>query len=229
MLLDDACRWIAFDAVGTLIFADPPVAEIYHRIGQKYGSALTLPQVQQRFAGIFGKRSQMQNHPTSEPIEYEFWRDVVSEVLVDVTDKESCFIELHEWFARPTSWRCYEDVGPTIQALRVRGYQLAIASNFDHRLNSVCDGLNGLRDISTRVISSEVGWRKPHAGFYQALIDECGGKANEIVMIGDDPTNDAWGANQAGLRAVLINRRLSTDSMCTGDSIIRSLQELVMC
>lgn len=209
MLLEDDCQWIAFDAVGTLIFADPTVHEVYHRVGQRHGSSLTRLEIRQRITDVFLQRNQLQFHATSESNEYEFWRDFVAEVLGDATDRDSFFSELYEWFALPSSWRCYPDVVPTIYALHERGYQLAIASNFDDRLHAVCDELDGLKNISKRVISSEVGWRKPHHEFYRKLIDVCGGDADRILMIGDDPQNDVRGAQQAGLRALLIERRHS--------------------
>lgn len=228
MQLEDDCRWIVFDAVGTLIFADPPVHETYHRIGQKYGSRLTQSEVCQRFARVFHLRSHGPGHSTSESIEYRFWQEVVTEVLCDVIDRGACFDELYEWFARPSSWRCYEDVGPTLRALRERGFQLAIASNFDERLHAVCDGLEGLQHISRRIISSEVGWRKPHVEFYRTLTRSCGGDASLILMIGDDPVNDVLGAAEAGLRAVLIERELTTSSKQRKPAAINSLQELVV-
>ncbi len=169
----------------------------------------------------------MDSQRTTEAHEYAYWQTVVDHVLTDVVDQASCFSELHEWFARPTAWRCFDDVGPTLSALRDRGFQVAIASNFDVRLHSVCDGLPELRDIAIRIISSEVGWRKPHAGFYRALTEACGGDPAQIVMVGDDRRNDLEGANRAGLRALLIERHNSTDTAGSEFSVIRSLLELM--
>ena len=42
-------RCIAFDVVGTLLFADPPVHMAYHRIGRKFGSQLDPESVRQKF------------------------------------------------------------------------------------------------------------------------------------------------------------------------------------
>ncbi len=134
MSLADSCRWIAFDAVGTLIKADPPVAEVYHRIGRAHGSRQTLAEVRLRFRDTFQQRSSSESQQTSEAIEYDFWQQFVGQVLGDLDDHASCFAELHAWFARPSAWRCFDDVGPSLSALRDRGFQLAIASNFDARL-----------------------------------------------------------------------------------------------
>ncbi|MEZ6050643.1 MAG: HAD hydrolase-like protein [Planctomycetaceae bacterium] len=50
---------------------------------------------------------------------------------------------------------------------------------------------------------------QPHHEFYRNLTDVCGVDASRILMIGDDPQNDVRGAQQAGLRALLIERRHS--------------------
>ena len=42
-------RVILFDAVGTLIFPLPPVAEAYHRVGCEFGSSRSLAEIKQRF------------------------------------------------------------------------------------------------------------------------------------------------------------------------------------
>jgi putative hydrolase of the HAD superfamily len=41
-------RWIIFDAVGTLLFPDPPAAAVYHAAAARFGSRLTLAQVARR-------------------------------------------------------------------------------------------------------------------------------------------------------------------------------------
>ena len=44
-----------------------------------------------------------------------------------------------------------------------------MASNFDSRLHAVCEGHHVLHRISRRVVSSEIGHRKPGPQFFQAL------------------------------------------------------------
>lgn len=218
--------WIAFDAVGTLITPDPPVAEVYHRIGQKHGSRLSRTEVDLRFRDVFGRRAADGELSSNEAAEREFWRIVVGQVLDDVTDREGCFEELHAWFAMPAAWRCYNDVAGALASLRECGYRLAIASNFDGRLHSVRNGLPELEAIETCVVSSEVGWRKPHAGFFAALVERCGCSPEQILMVGDDLRVDVCGAEHAGLRAVWLQRTAESISEPPRKDTIRSLSEL---
>lgn len=200
-------RWIAFDAGGTLIHPHPPVESVYHRIGAKYGSRYPAETVRERFQTAYASRlSESADLATDEIREREFWRAVVGDVLDDVHDPVGCFEELRRWYADPSAWRCFEDVTDSLARLKSRGFRLALASNFDERLNTICDGLQALREIEVRVISSEVGWRKPHRRFFDALVRSCGSPAGEILFVGDHPEHDVRGAVSAGLQAVHLDR-----------------------
>ncbi|HET9679909.1 MAG TPA: TIGR01458 family HAD-type hydrolase [Gammaproteobacteria bacterium] len=45
---------------------------------------------------------------------------------------------------------------------------------------------------------------KPAAAFFQQALDDCGLKANEVMMLGDDIHGDIEGARNAGLHACLV-------------------------
>ena len=110
-----SCRWVVFDAVGTLMEPDPTVAVAYHRVGAKYGSRLSVADVGARFRRAF-RASETDSFPggpepgerwrTSDSFEEERWRWIVREVFPEVRDQEGCFRELWDHFARPASWRC---------------------------------------------------------------------------------------------------------------------------
>jgi putative hydrolase of the HAD superfamily len=48
--LPTGVRWILFDAVGTLIYPDPPVAEAYRAVALRFGLELSIATIGQRFA-----------------------------------------------------------------------------------------------------------------------------------------------------------------------------------
>ena len=224
-------RWLVFDAVGTLIQPDPPVAIAYHSIATKYGSSLTVSEVGDRFRKAF-RQSEIGSFPdgpaaatpwlSSDSIEFARWKWIVEQVISDVTSIEPCFQEIWNHFACPSSWSCFEDVEARLSAFRDAGYRLAIASNFDSRLHSVCAGHPPLDAIEYRFVSSETGFRKPASEFYSRLISHCGSPACEILMIGDDPNHDVAGPLAAGMRALLLDRKLTSPV----PGAIRSLNQL---
>ena len=146
-------RCIALDAVGTLIFAEPSVSIAYTEIGRRHGSRQSTEQVKSRFADAMHRAEELSiarfGEPgrTSEEYEWDFWQQVVRDVLPDLREPQACFAELFEHFARPESWRCFDDVARTLSSLEHRGYRVLIASNFDARLDRVCDGLTCGRSL----------------------------------------------------------------------------------
>lgn len=200
-------RWIVFDAVGTLISPNPPAAEAYHAAALRHGSRLPLAEIRRRFTRAFGNaEARDDGFVTSETIEHERWRRIVSEVIDDIGDPDSCFEDLFRHFARNESWKCFPDVEPTLAELRRQGLRLAIASNFDSRLHSLCDGLPELAGIQIRLTSAEMGVRKPSPRFYAGVLRRLGCGAGEALMVGDDEVNDVAAARSAGLAAVLLSR-----------------------
>jgi putative hydrolase of the HAD superfamily len=217
---------VAFDAVGTLIFPDPPVAEVYARVGRTHGSPLSEQQVRVRFREAFcaefgGKTT------TSEPEERAAWRRIV-ESIFELDDIEPCFEELFAHFGRAESWRCFPDVAETVQQLSKRGYRLAVASNFDRRLHAICDGHAELRGFSARVISSEIGYFKPCSAFFHALLEQVNCQRHEVLMVGDDWQNDISGPLNIGMPAVFLDRApMEAISAKDGVPVISSLLGLL--
>ena len=205
---------IAFDAVGTILQPIPAAGVAYYEVACRHGSRLERDEIVRRFSAAFRETEKYDaaaepsaRHITSEAREKERWRQIVAAVIDDIPDGVACFDELFAHFARPESWRCFEDVAAVLEELERSGYRVAVASNFDRRLHAVCDGFAPLRKIDLRIISSEIGWRKPSRAFFEALATRAGCQPSEILMVGDDRDNDFEGARQAGLGAVLINRR----------------------
>lgn len=228
-------KWIVFDAVGTLLYPTPDVAAAYHIVGQKHGSQQSLEDVRSRFRAAFREAEHAERRvggsaeTTNEAHEEDYWRGIVRSVFPDLEDSEACFRELFEHFSRPSAWACFEDVGATLDGMRQRGYQLAVASNFDRRLRAVMDGLLAVRGIDCRIISSEVGFRKPSRGFYEAVLRMTGVPASDVLFVGDDEVNDVQGATNAGLTALHLNRNAEhahVDRPLLERPFIRSLREL---
>jgi putative hydrolase of the HAD superfamily len=205
-----AIRAVFLDAVGTLIHPGPPAPVVYEAVALRHGSRLDLATIAARFVAAFTLEEE-QDHAaglrTGEEREVARWRAIVAAVLDDVSDPESCFQELYAHFAGAGAWRCESGTREVLAALAARGYEVGIASNFDHRLRGVASGLPELRPARHLVISSEVGWRKPAQAFFAAVCAAVGREPAEVLFVGDDLANDYEGARSAGLRAVLFDPR----------------------
>ncbi len=207
---------IVFDAVGTLIQADPPVADVYHLAGWQHGSQRDRDEVARRFRAAFAASEAgaseasdgLVREPTSEARERDRWRRIVLSVFDDVPDAGGMlFHSLWRHFAEPASWRLFDDAALVLSDLAERGYRLAVASNFDRRLRAIVQADPVLRRCERTFISSEIGWPKPDPRFFGAAAAQLDLPPGEILLVGDDWTNDILGARAAGWQAVWLDRR----------------------
>jgi putative hydrolase of the HAD superfamily len=206
----DRIEGIVLDAVGTLIDPEPSVAQTYASAALRQGQVVDIAEVKRRFGRHFRNDEvdeQLGPMVTDESIEYRRWRRIVANVLPELPDQDRAFAELWDHFGRPEAWRCFPDVEPGLLALREAGVPVRIASNFDARLRGVAAGLPELAGfVDTLVISSEVGYRKPHPAFYAAACASLGLPPERVLCVGDDPENDVLGAERAGLQGALLDR-----------------------
>jgi putative hydrolase of the HAD superfamily len=200
-----------FDAVGTLIRPVEPVAASYQRFGQQWGSGLDEDEIGRRFRihmpRIFDARPEWHS---SEAQERDRWRRLVETIFTDLPQSGILFERLWEYYGLPSSWELYDDVPVTIEWLMNRGCPFAIASNFDSRLISICQGIKLLADAGNVFCSSGIGFMKPAAEFYATVARRSGCLPHQLVMIGDNREADVLGARRAGWRAVLLDRRQGT-------------------
>ncbi len=225
----DGIEGIVLDAVGTLIDPAPSVSHAYSLAARRQGVSLDVAEIKSRFREQFATDEiDEQRGPlaTDEATERRRWRRIVAGCLPEVPDQDLAFHELWDHFGDPASWIVFPDVAPALETLRQAGFRLCVASNFDGRLRRVMAGFWELRDWTERlVISSEVGFRKPHANFYTAACSRLGMFSNRVLCVGDDLRNDVLGPAEAGLRSVLIAR----DGCSEGDaSCLDGLDSLAM-
>jgi putative hydrolase of the HAD superfamily len=209
-----AVRAVVFDAVGTLLFAQPRVAEFYHLVGWQHGSLRTLDEVRSRLYAAYAASESgrpdepadsLVRQPTSEGRERERWQQVVATVFDDIPDSvPAIFRELWQHFAQAEHWRLAEGAAGVLDELARRGYRLAIGSNFDRRLHAVVAGHPALRACEQTFVSSEIGFPKPDERFYASAAALLGVSPAEILMVGDDWTNDIRGARAAGWQALYL-------------------------
>jgi putative hydrolase of the HAD superfamily len=225
-MIEPHIRALFFDAVGTLIEPDPPAVEIYASVGREHGSDLAAPLIAQRFRDAFQleeARDEASAWSVSEERERERWRNIVAHVFGDGGGFEEIFADLWQHFSQRGAWRLAEGAGAVLQQLSRRGLVLGLASNFDRRLHAIADAMPELAPLQVRVISSEVGWRKPSPQFFQAMVRAAGHEARQTLYIGDRRDMDHDPARGAGLSALLLDAGAQETP---GVRILRSLDEL---
>lgn len=113
--------------------------------------------------------------------------------------------EVRAEYLRPAAWNVYPDVVPCLEQLRKLGWRHMILSNHVPELEELVVAL-GLREHFSAVFTSaKTGYEKPHPGAFQAALQTLA-PGTETWMIGDSYPADVVGAEQAGLRAVLVRK-----------------------
>jgi putative hydrolase of the HAD superfamily len=202
-------RAVFFDAVGTLLFPDPPAPVMYAEAAARRGLALTPAEVRARFVAAYLAEEAADvsaGWATSEQREQGRWRRIVADTLAGVSDPDACYHFLFDHFAKPSAWRVAPDAAETLAALAARGLLLGLGSNYDERLWSVLAGFPELTFPRERVlISADVGVRKPGAEFFRRAARAAGCAVEEVLFVGDDLGNDYEGATAAGMPALLLD------------------------
>lgn len=116
-------------------------------------------------------------------------------------DGELVAAAMDHFLAARNAVQPYDDVLPGLARLRGR-YQLGTISNGNADLRAI--GLDHLFSVS--LAAHEHGSAKPDPGIFVAACQLMDVAPRDAVYIGDDVLLDVRGAQQAGLRAVWLNR-----------------------
>jgi putative hydrolase of the HAD superfamily len=137
----------------------------------------------------------------------------------------------HEWveeafavfFQARQQVQLYADVTPVLDRLSEE-YTLVAVS--DGNADIVLTGIDRWFDFS--VSAAEVGHQKPHPRVFETAMAKAGAGSDETVHIGDDQHRDIYGACEAGISTVWVNRSGSDwiHTECEADHHISSLEEL---
>lgn len=163
---------------------------------------------------------------TNEEHEYRRWQLVVNHVFHDLSDTTAVFADLWQHFAATSHWQLYDDVEPIWEELQAKSTKLAIGSNFDRRLQSICEHLSTLRTCQQVFWSAQIGVRKPGRGFFDHIARRLECEAENLLMVGDDVANDYHGAISAGWHARWIDRG-ATMTQLPRSHRLESLTELL--
>ena len=85
-----------------------------------------------------------------------------------------------------------------------RRYRVGLLSNFTHTpaARAILEAVALAPHFEVCVISGEIGYRKPHARAFEALLSGLGAAPHATLYVGDDPEPDVQGALESGLRPV---------------------------
>ncbi|MBI1271759.1 HAD-IA family hydrolase [bacterium] len=149
----------------------------------------------------------------------EIDEDAFQQFLRVITQESNCLAQ-------------YWDVNFALGAMKEAAIQLGMISNLwafpTARIFGASD-LDSYLNPSMKLLSFEVGIRKPDPEIFRLAIARCGSAASECTMIGDNLHHDCIPAKQAGMNAILIDReqRLKPEDVPSGIYRVENLFEVL--
>ena len=197
---------ITFDAGNTLLQPWPSVGEVYAEVASEHGVTAEPAVLEQNFVNAW-------NEPREFNYTKEAWSGLVDEVFAGIANpppSETFFDALYERFAEPVTWRVYDDVLPTLEALKQRNVRLAVMSNWDNRLRNLLERLDLSRHFEALFISAELGCQKPDPQIFNQAATHLGLPGDRVLHVGDSEREDYQGALKAGFHARWLRRASSS-------------------
>ncbi len=194
---------MTFDVGGTLIEPWPSVGHVYAAAAARHGvTGLSPEALTHRFAAAWRQQKDFQ-HTRAQ---WAALVDATFEGLVEPPPSGTFFSELYDRFTEPDAWHIFDDVLPSLTALRGRGLKLGIISNWDDRLRPLLRRLELDSFFDVIVVSCEVGVPKPARRIFERSAQTLGVVPGEILHLGDSLEMDFLGAQAAGFQARLLQR-----------------------
>lgn len=204
---------VFFDIGNTLIFADPPVPDVFARVARRLGHDVTVRDVEPCMADVDAYYQEQYLRDGDFWCVHEravqIWLDMYA-MMADYCGIREGVPELvqavYDEYLLPENWSLFTDVEACLKGLKRRGFRLGVISNWDATLEQLLRSLGTLPYFDEVVASAAVGCRKPHRAIFEIACERMGVEPCQAVHVGDLPEADGEGALNAGLRPVLIDR-----------------------
>jgi putative hydrolase of the HAD superfamily len=198
-------RAVLLDALGTLVELQPPAPRL--RAGLR---AEGFEVSEDRAAAGFRAEIEyyLDHHlEGSSRVALDGLRDRCATVMMEALDLPGLdHATARRAMLGALEFRPYDDVRPTLLALRNGGARLVVASNWDCSLPDWLGPAGLLELVDGVVTSATAGAAKPDPRLFGRALEVAGVEPGNAVHVGDSVRNDVEGARAAGVRAVLVTR-----------------------
>jgi putative hydrolase of the HAD superfamily len=205
-------RAVFFDVGETLVHVDPSFADLFVRVLGDAGQPRTRDDVLGASAHIYARFSEASRDgslwTTSPERSRAFWTSVYDRMLDDLgVASDGLAGTLYREFTRLENYVLFDDVRPTLDALRRAGLVLGVVSNFESWLEDWFGIHDLIETFPVRVISGIEGIEKPDERIFRLALDRASVRADESVYVGDNPEFDVDPPAALGMFPVLVDRR----------------------
>jgi len=206
-------KTVFFDLYNTLIHYDPPPEEQQAWACQEFGIEIEKDDLRRGYwaanDAFTKENARLSVEKRSEKEKYQLWINyeltLLREAGIDASPELATkIIEKTRQFDRKLV--LFDDAPPVLTSLRRRGLTLGLISNLDQSLEQFCTEVDLNSYLDFFIISHEVGFEKPHPEIFGAALKQAQVQAAEAIHVGDQYHSDIVGAQQVGIKALLLDR-----------------------
>jgi putative hydrolase of the HAD superfamily len=224
MSVPQRIRAVLLDALGTLLYFDPPAPLLREALRERAG--IEVPEAAASAAitaEIAYYRAHL--HEGRDPASLADLRRRSAEAMRPALGIDASADVLTEALLAALRFRAYPDAEPALLSLRALGLSIVVVSNWDHSLHERLAETGLAPLVDGAVASAELGHAKPDRAIFEHALGLAGTGAADALHAGDRTEEDVAGALAAGLRAVLVARD-GAPAAPRGVPVIRSLAGL---
>lgn len=212
---------VFFDVGGTLVDVSPSIGHVYANACAARGATSSPAALQRAFDHAWVALSQEVPRGADRyrlfPGGETGWWEQVSSRAFDLCGvplpQRPPVDELRSMFGKAEAWRIFPEVRDALGELRRLGYRLGVLSNWDSRLPDLLAALDLETHFEAVTYSAAAGYEKPHPAIFAAALAALDVEPSRAVHIGDRLDEDYAGARAAGMRAVLVRREPSSETL----------------
>ncbi|MSQ11535.1 MAG: HAD family hydrolase [Dehalococcoidia bacterium] len=226
---------VVFDVYATLVHNEPELwQQTFAHLVQEQRLAVDPRELYERWRALErGFRTRRVNLETLEqalPFEsYEqAWRGCFGQVFAQMRLPGDPDRAVRRCLEAQASRQIFPDTMPVLTELYGH-YKLGVLSNADSGyLTVLLEGTSISERLDALLSSEEAQAYKPVPGPFLEVLSRLGVRPEHAVYVGDSPLDDVLGAQNAGMRAVWLNRQgaVLDTGLHRPDAEIRSLTEL---
>ena len=228
---------VFFDVGDTLVRIDPSWSAIYLRACREFGVEVDEVELEEAVSQATAAGFWDSSSPFEATMEASYQRIKAFDQRVmmslghgDLPDR--FYRRLGEMFLEVEAWHVFPEVRGVLDLLGEAGVRCSVISNWVWGLPELLHDLDLAHHFEHVVVSSRVGYDKPHEGIFRHALDLAGVAGTDAVHVGDNPATDVAGARAVGIRPILVRRRAGGDQALRADpslgdvAVIRDLTEL---
>jgi len=226
---------VLFDAGETLLRPEPSFPELIVQLLRARGVRVTHDEpawIDKALSSVFRAMDDLvvnrEQFSTSSERSRAFWTAIYTRLLaeLEVHDPDASHATyLYDEFSDPKHYALFPDAMPALRELIASGYTLGIVSNFEAWLEVLLDRLAVAPLMSVVVVSGNEGIEKPDLEIFKRALDRLSTTPDRAVYVGDNPRIDVAPALDAGMGAVLVDRRGVHDGFRDAP-VVRSLEQV---